>query len=236
MGEKPTAGRRASIALAGTLLLFSPVVASARLRAILLRATNGEVITSQTGQDQRDVAAIQSLFARMRGTNRFACELAMVSVDRGNWFGGLDELSGGPFADDSLRVFVPRELYASAVEPLWTALRDPDRCVRRTAASLLGRTKALRASERLRGALDDSDAEIRALAAFALGLAEDQAAAARLQALLRDNAANVRSTAAWALGELEYRPAIEQLAELLIRDPIPAVRRAAARALGSIAG
>lgn len=236
MGPQLPAGRRASIALAGTLLLFSPVVASARLRAMLLRATSGEVIANQPRQNQGDVAAIQSLFSRMRGTNRFACELAMVSLDRSNWFGGLDELSGGPFVDDSMRVLVPRELDASAVEPLWAALRDPDRCVRRTAASLLGRTKAPRASERLRGALDDSDAEIRGLAAFALGLAEDQAAGARLQALLRDGVPNVRSTAAWALGELEYRPAIDQLAELLVRDPVPAVRRAAAKALGSIAG
>ena len=236
MASRLPTGRRASIALAGTLLLLSPLVASTRLRAMLLGATTGESIARQAGQDQRDVAAIRSLFARMRGTNRFACELAMVSVDRSNWFGGLDELSGGPFVDDSTRVIVPRELHASAVEPLWVALRDPDRCVRRTAASLLGRTKAPRASERLLGALDDSDAEIRSLAAFALGLAEDQAAGARLQTLLRDNAPTVRGTAAWALGELEYRPAIAQLAELLVRDPVPAVRRAAARALGSIAG
>ncbi len=229
-------GRRVSLALAGALILSSPVVASARLRAMLLRATTGEVLTSQPGQNQRDVAAIQSLFAHMRGTNRFACELAMVPLDRSNWFGGLDGLSMGPFVDDSSRAFVPHELDDAALEPLWTALRDPDGCVRRTAASLLGRTRVPRASERLRGALGDSDAELRALAAFALGLAEDPAAGTRLVALLRDSAPTVRATAAWALGELEYREAINQLAELLVRDPIPAVRRAAARALGSIAG
>lgn len=236
MRDSPLGRRRLSIALASVLVLLTPVAASARLRAMLLRATSAETLTSQPEQNPSAVAAIQSLLARVRGTNRFACELAMVPIDRSNWFGGLNELSGSPFVDDSTRAVVPDELDATAVEPLWTALRDPDRCVRRTAASLLGRTKAPRATERLQGALSDSDAELRALAAFALGLAEDQTSGARLQGLLRDAAPTVRAIAAWALGELEYRGAIDQLAELLVRDPVPAVRRAAAMALGSIAG
>lgn len=229
--------RRASVLLACVLLVATPVLASARLRATLWRATTGDDLTSQPSQSQLEVAATQALLARMRGINAFACELAMVAIDRSNWFGGLTEISNSPFVDTSSALLIPRELYSTTViEPLWAALHDADACVRRTGASLFGRTRAPRAVERLRGALEDAQAEVRALAAFALGLAEDRAAAPRLEALLRDASPSVRASAAWALGEVEYTGAIAALADILVRDPSPAVRRAAARALGQIAG
>ncbi len=228
--------RRRSIVVAVGLLVSAPPLAWAGLRSGWLRLASGEHLTSQESAPQNDVAAAQTFLTRMRGTNVFACELALVNIDHRNWFGGLsNQIGDSPFADDSMALALPEELHAQAVvEPLMAALRDSDACVRRTAASLLGRVP--RASERLRAALDDSSPDVRALAAFALGLAEDQAAAPKLLGLLRDASPIVRTTAASALGELEHQPSIPALAERLERDPSPLVRRAAARALGRIAG
>ena len=230
--------RRRYVVVAAALLVSAPPLAWAGLRGDWLWSGPGtsEHLTSQENSPQNDMAAVQTFLARMRGTNAFACELALINIDHRNWFGGLsNQISDSPFVDDSMALALPEELQTQAViEPLMAGLRDSDACVRRTAASLLGRTP--RASERLRGALDDSSPDMRALAAFALGLAEDSAAAPRLLSLLRDASPIVRATAVAALGELEYKPGIPAIAERLERDTSASVRRAAARALGRIAG
>ena len=53
---------------------------------------------------------------------------------------------------------------------------------------------------------------------------------------LRDGDALVRESAAHALGEVEDTAGIAPLTEVLKSDRAPAVRRAAATALGEIAG
>ena len=230
--------RRRTAAVATVLVLVTPILASAKLRSALLSSVAAENLTSQaTPLAQTDVAAAQTMLTRMRGTNAFACELAMINVDHRNWFGGLsNQISDSPLIDDSTQIALPEELDAPAVlDLLFRGLRDSDACVRRAAASLLGRTKVPATAERLRGTLDDSDPQTRALAAFAVGLGEHPSANERLMTLLDDAAPTVRATAAWALGRLEYRPAITRLADMLVRDTNPAVRRAAARALGDIA-
>ncbi len=221
------------IVIAVVLLASTPVIASARLRAVLWDAPRAH-LTSQPGQSLREADAVQAFLGQMRGTNAIACEFAMVTIDHNNWFGGQDGFDS-PLLDDN-RPLVPRELATDGiVEPLMAALRDPDYCVRRSAASLLGRARNARATERLRAALDDPQAETRALAAFALGSAEEQSAGPKLQQLLRDATPAVRAAAAWSLGELEYKPAISALADLLQNDQSARVRRAAARSLGQIA-
>lgn len=230
-GQRPRWG----LVIAVVLMVSTPVIASARLRAAL-RDTPRTRLTSQSVYQQRETAAVQELLGHLRNTNAVACEMAMVAIDRSNWFGDWGESGTTPFLDDDKRPRVPGKLESEAVvEPLMTALRDPDQCVRRAAASLLGRARNARASERLRSALDDGQPETRALAAFALGLAEQQSAGPKLQLLLRDAAPTVRAAAAWSLGELEYKPAIAALADLLEHDQSAQVRRAAARALGQIA-
>jgi HEAT repeat protein len=235
--KKQRIGKRAAVALAVTLVLATPVLASARLRASLLGSTSGSAAQSLTNRnsDQVQLASAQSLLERMRGTNALACELAMVSVDHGNWFGRYHPMAS-PAMSDSAILDIPGELTAPVVlDRLWTALRDQDGCVRRTAASLLGRTKAPGTNQRLIAALGETEAELRRLSAFALGLAEDSSAARNIQGLLGDSDETVRATAAWALGEIEYKPALSGLANLLAQDRSALVRRAAARALGSIA-
>jgi len=226
-------GPRWGLVIAVVLLVATPVIASARLRAALWDTPRAH-LTSQPGQAQREVESLQEFLSQMRGTNSVACEFAMVTIDHNNWFGGSDGFDT-PLLDDN-RPLVPRGLETDAVvEPLMTALRDADYCVRRSAASLLGRARNARATERLKSTLDDAQPEIRALAAFALGSAQEQSAGPKLQQLLRDATPAVRAAAAWSLGELEYRPAIGALADLLQHDQSARVRRAAARSLGQIA-
>ncbi len=238
-GKRDWMRRHLPVIGATALVLLTPILASAKLRATLLGTRASDDLTSsQALAMQNDVSAAQSVLARMRGTNAFACELAMINIDHRNWFGGLsNQISDSPLIDDSTQFGLPEELDAPAVlDLLLRSLRDSDACVRRSAASLLGRTKAPATLDRLRGTLDDSDAQTRALAAFAVGLGEHRSASERLMALLDDRSPTVRATAAWSLGRLEYRPAITRLADLLVRDTDPRVRRAAARALGDIAG
>jgi HEAT repeat protein len=190
----------------------------------------------QPGQTQREVASVEAILGQMRGTNAVACEMAMVAVDHNNWFGDWGDNGNSPLLDNAQRPQLPGTLESDGViAPLMTALKDSDLCVRRTAASLLGRARNPRVTERLRSALEDGQPETRALAAFALGSAEEQSAGPKLQQLLRDADPAVRATAAWSLGQLEYRPALDALTELLARDQSARVRRAAARALGQIA-
>lgn len=227
-------GPRWGLVIAVVLLIATPVIASARLRAVLREVPAH--LTSQPSVSQSEASAVDTVLAQMRNTTAVACEMAMVAIDHNNWFGDWGDNGNSPLLDDDKRPRIPDALESDAVvEPLMTALRDPDYCVRRTAASLLGRARNARVTERLRGALDDSQPETRALAAFALGSAEEQSAGTKLQALLRDSEPRVRAAAAWALGELEYRPAIGALADLLVNDQSPRVRRAATRSLGQIA-
>lgn len=233
-GPRDVRDRRWGIVIAAVLLIGTPVMASARLRAAL-RDTPLAHLTSQPGQAQREVAAVDVILQQLRGTNAVACEMAMVAVDHNNWFGDWGDNGNSPLLEDAQRPQLPHRLESeNVVDPLMTALRDPDYCVRRAAASLLGRSKTTRAAERLRTALDDTRPEMRALAAFALGSAEEQSAGPKLQQLLRDSVPTVRTAAAWSLGQLEYRPALNALVELLERDQSPRVRRAAARSLGQL--
>ncbi|MEW5916663.1 MAG: HEAT repeat domain-containing protein [Gemmatimonadota bacterium] len=224
--------KRVAFAVAALLVLGTPLLASARIRASLMGAATSQRSSRSEPVDQ--VAAAQALLTRMRGTNAVACELAMRTLDNGNWYSSSYDVSS---LADSARLEIPHEITATpAVDVLWLGMRDEDACVRRAASSLFGRARSADASQRLRGALTASEAETRRLAAFSLGLAEDSTAARQLEALLRDPSDAVRATAAWALGELEYAPAIASLANVLVSDASPRARRAAARALGRISG
>lgn len=228
--------RRVILGIAAGLLVCTPLLASARLRALLRGEETAAGLTSQQETPERELADVQTLLERLRGVNPTACEMAMVALDRSGWFGGV-YWGMSPLAPDSLRLQLPGELRADAtVDALTRALSDGDACVRRGAASMLGRARSPHATTRLRGSMSDASAERRALAVFAAGLAEDPALGGTVQGLLADNSEDVRAAAAWSLGRMEYRPAIAALSELLGSDRSARVRRAAARALGEIAG
>jgi HEAT repeat protein len=179
------------------------------------------------------------VLAAARGAHPLLCDLAaLVFDDRYGWNGDQDfEPEVGRSQDPRVRA-----AYAWALEPkgagdvsaLRTALADPDPCVRRTAARLLGRSGDPAAINALRESLRAADPASREIGALGLGVAQDEAATEALASALRDDVASVRLAAAWALGRVEDARAIEPLIGRLEGDDDPRVRAAAAWALGEI--
>ncbi len=201
--------------------------------AALPRGTGGAgPPVSQERPDTDDLAMVQTVLAEARGASPLMCEMAAGTM-RGNFWWHNRE----PVADDVRDVlqWVRRDPTDLAVVPvLAEAMSDPDPCVARTGARLLGRMEHDRANDRLLLALRDTAAQVREMAALGLGVAEPDAALAPLiEVLSGDPGPRVRVMAAWALGELENQEAIESLALALSNGPAP-LRRAAASALGEI--
>jgi len=183
------------------------------------------------GQD--DVAKVTAMLAGVRGAAPLTCEMTARNL-RGNfWDRGME-----PVADPEVRAlanWAGRDIEDPAVVPiLRPALADPDQCVRRIAARLLGRTEAPEAAVALLDSFRSSDSTVREMAALGLGVGEPREALDPLLAAVRsDPARGVRLMAVWAVGELEQARAVEPLLRVLT-DRDPAFRRAAASALGEI--
>jgi HEAT repeat protein len=120
-----------------------------------------------------------------------------------------------------------------AVDPLLSALQQPQWVARRNAAWALGALHDSRAVKPLMAALGDREADVRAQAAWALGALDDHSAMDRLTAVLKDSDARVRQKAAWALGVLGDSRATAGLI-VALKDTDAGVRRQAAWALGVI--
>lgn len=124
---------------------------------------------------------------------------------------------------------------ARALEPLVMQLRHDDYSLRREVIAALYKFGSA-AVDPLLAALSDEDAILRAGAALALAPFGDARAVSRLTDLLRaDRDSRVRAASAAALGRLGDAVVIEPLTGALA-DPEPAVREAAVRALGLVAG
>jgi hypothetical protein len=208
-----------------------------------LLATHACETASAQGQTARryrsldEPAAVEMLLAAVRGAGPVLCELAARSVEeRFGWEGPHEvaPLRRDAQLRDVLRLASRRITDGRAVSLLRSAIADPDPCVRRVAAPLLGRAQHRDALPALLGALASPDSAVRAAAAAGLGYRRDRAASEALIAALRDPAASVRATGAWALGRAEDRTAVTHLTRLLEGDRDPAVRVAAAWALGKM--
>jgi HEAT repeat protein len=120
-----------------------------------------------------------------------------------------------------------------AIEPLITALRDPDAEVRRAAVEALGRSSDLEAMFLLRESLQDENARVRQAAVGVLGRSGDPEVMFLLRESLRDEEAGVRQVAVEALGRSGDLEVMSLLRESL-RDRNAGVRRAAVEALGRL--
>jgi HEAT repeat protein len=116
------------------------------------------------------------------------------------------------------------------------ALVDPDMGVRKAGAWALGMMERADAVGALTQAAGDADPGMRRIVAWALGNIESSTAVPTLTKMLEDPEATVRIQSAHALGSIESADAIPALIKLLSEDRDPAVRRAAASALGQISG
>ncbi len=126
-----------------------------------------------------DSARVARLLQAARGTNTVACELAAATVDgRSGWSSGTDgDFTAGSSADSTARDVATwlhhGDVHAGAVPILRAALADPDWCVRRLAAPLLGRVHDPSAMQAMLAALAATDPVAREMAALALGFADD---------------------------------------------------------------
>jgi HEAT repeat protein len=219
-------------ALAGLALLAGP--------ATLLSRSGGPRPPAEAAVSaSRSPAAAgdaEDLLAAVRGANPVLCELATRQL--GNQWGsmsGEDEDVPAAAPEDARRViaWAHGELGAADVAPLRTALADPDACVRRAAARLLGRIESPEAVDALLDALRSGERGRQEAAMLGLAHTEDARAVAPLSDVLRSGDAELRGGAAWALGHVGSRDALQPLIRAA-RDDEPRVRRSVARALGRI--
>jgi len=188
-------------------------------------------------QPASSLSQAEGFLAAVRGTTPLACELIVRSVGLGWGWGSWNNVPDSERSlDEQVRWATQRRDDPSIVPTLRAGLDDPDACVRRASARLLGSTRHADAVEALLDALDSSNATTRQLAAVGLGYADDSDTVDRLLRVLRDDNASVRAAAVWALGRIEDRRALEPLTRLLRDDTDASVRRAAALALGDILG
>ncbi len=213
------------IALGGAALVLSATVAIAPAPGAT-RAASPD-----------DVANVTALLEAMRGTGAVPCAFALSTVEgNGNWGGWYGERfeETAPMVAKLRRWLSERPTDPAVVPLLRNAMAPGDPCVRQTAARLLGRTRHSRAVAALTEALRDPEASTRELAALGLGMSDTPAAFDPLVGALRDAEPGVRAAVANSLGRLDDDRAKAILVPILKNDRVPAVRRAAAYALGEL--
>lgn len=182
-----------------------------------------------------DSAQVRMLLEGIRGANAVQCELGVHSLDLVFGWRRIEVVPDGAAESKELVRWATQRIDDPAViPPLRAALEDPDGCVRRVAARLLGRMRTDRAVESLLDALESPSDQIRELAILGLGFAEERETTRPLVAMLDDRSPGIRTAAAWALGRIESRDAVAALTRVLRADPDANVRRTAAWALGAM--
>ena len=204
----------------------------------VVSADQGGFTRTASLASQDDAENVAALIAAVRNANPVLCELASRGAmwNNGNWqyVGPATPLRGRNNANaDLVRFAASSPKGREVIAPLRAALGDPDPCVRRFVAPLLGRTQHNAAVETLVTALRDENPVTREAAAVGLRFAENPSTIDPLSRALEDQESSVRAAAAWALGEIEDARAIPAL-ERTLKDADPMVRINAAWALGEI--
>ncbi|MGH7718066.1 MAG: HEAT repeat domain-containing protein, partial [Gemmatimonadaceae bacterium] len=149
---------RGSVVLAAGLAMTTALHAPPRVAAARVMI-DGETATSftQVSRDDwraapADSADVAAFLAAVRGAHPLMCDLAAWVVDGnfgwGHWGGGNGPgLIGDEQARALARWALGRKHNESDIPVLRAALSDPDACVRRMAAPLLGRIDSPRAVE-----------------------------------------------------------------------------------------
>jgi HEAT repeat protein len=185
-----------------------------------------------------DAEHTTDLLNAVRGVSPVACRLLNHSVQN-NWGGGNHGMVAGPesigAAGDSIFDWaVSDAIEPSSLPQLRAALDDPDMCVRRTAASLIGRVRQSNGvAADVSAQLSSSNARTREAALLAIGYAGKKADRNVVEQSLRDTDSGVKLAAVWAIGMIADDASVPALTSLL-RDGDARVRASAAFALGSI--
>lgn len=182
-----------------------------------------------------DSARVDAFLRALASTDPMLCE--MVTDQLGNFWWTDGELGAGRFADARVEARAAKDSItdpvrdAAAVRLLAARLAADDPCVRLLAAKMLGRSAA--DDGVLQRLLADASPRVREAALRAAGVRERPALQAHITSMLAAREAPVAAMAAWTLGEWELRSSVPPLRTAL-RNDAPAVRAAAARALGQI--
>ena len=219
----------------GAVLGLAVAVASLTAATVCTRAADAGESARQALAD--DSASASAVLTAVRGESPLACSLTSRTLEN-RW--GTSHHLGGP---DAAVLDAPQAAAydwdmtdrtpGNALGVLRRAMSDPDACVRRTAAQLVGRTDDKDLADQLRSELGSSDATRRETAVLALGYWAESAAEPALAQAAGDGEPRVRRTTAWALGRSRSAAAAPTLLRML-RDLDAMVRVNAALSLGAL--
>ncbi len=208
------------------------LLAAAAIELVLVGGLAG-----QTGHPGPDSARVETYLNALRSTDPMLCEMIVDQV--GNFWNTSGEYRLGLLADASRNWERARDsLYGRTTQPaalrrLARGLDDPNPCVRRGAARLLGQSGPAGFGA-IREGLRSSSERVREAAALAAGQEEESVPLANdLVRATNDPSVAVVAMATWALGELQRSEHAGRLAELA-RHGDARVRRAAAHGLGEL--
>ncbi|MDJ0705627.1 MAG: HEAT repeat domain-containing protein, partial [Leptolyngbyaceae cyanobacterium MO_188.B28] len=236
--QDPDSGVRRSVAAAlgeiGSEAAVNPLIAALQdsdsgvrtntarsLGKIGSEAAVNSLITALQNPD--DTSAVQiSLGVRSFASGQATCASGQIGLEtghirniiRGNAAWALGEIGSG-----------------TAVNPLISALQDPEVWVRANTAAALGKIGSDIAVTPLISALQDPEVAVRANVTCALGEIGSDIAVTPLISALQDPEVWVRANAVAALGEIGSEEVVNSLITAL-QNPDNEVRRSAARALG----
>src|SRR5215204_4258859 len=166
-------------------------------------------------QPAADSAAVAGFFKALASADPVVCQFVAHAIGN-NWNNWDTQYHAGSLkaeaASERTRQSLSRQVTDhGALAHLAEALSNPQPCVRRAAARMLGQTSEPDAVRLLRDALKHQSPIVREAAALGLADAEDPAAYHDLTRALRDREPAVTRMAAYALGELEDARAVKPL-------------------------
>jgi HEAT repeat protein len=174
---------------------------------------------------------LSSLLAALGRSDPLVCNLAVDAVASGL---SLGDATGEASPERQWTQARGTNVTApDAVALLGSRLGDTQRCVRRFAAELLGRSQSAEALARLRTALGSTSPAEREAAALGLAERGDPSMRELLERALHDADASVAAAAAYALGSTDDARAVPPLLQAA-RHKDARVRRAAVASLGDL--
>ena len=183
-----------------------------------------------------DSAQVARFLTALGSADPVICEMAVDNIGNG-WGWHSRRAAVGVLHDRSQAERAARNAFSNDVEDpkavplLVDRLGDPNPCVRRAAARMLGSDRSDLARRMLRAKLRDPQPLIREAAAFGAGQRDDHEAYDDLVRGLKDPEVSVVRMSVWALGELEDHRAVALLTPLLDHDDT-GVRAASVWSLG----
>src|ERR1041384_2123888 len=186
--------------------------------ALTRSAPNPEGFHERNHHAGPDSARVEAFLSGLQAAAPMLCEMLADQV--GNFWNSSGEFGVGLLADGSRSWESARDsLYspptdAAALRRISRAFDDPNPCVRRAAAKLLGHGQVSAIYAVIREGLKSPSARVREAAALAAGRTDGPELTDDLVRATRDANVLVVAMATWGLGALERRESVDRLNEL----------------------